>query len=60
MAKLKPCPFCGGEAEIVYTEWCALYSVRCSTENQNCEVMPETRGCPVEREAVEVWNRRGG
>lgn len=60
MSELKPCPFCGGEAEVVYTEWCAMYTVRCMDEYYNCEAMPETRHFVIEREAIEAWNRRVG
>lgn len=56
--ELKPCPFCGGEAEIVYTEWCAMYTVKCADEYNNCEVLPETRHCVVKEAAKEAWNRR--
>lgn len=49
MDKLKPCPFCGGEAEIAhsrnYYAWC-----------DKCE----TRGNwhATEAEAIEAWNTR--
>jgi hypothetical protein len=56
MRELKPCPFCGSEAEIWQDEdnwWC----IGCSGSD---------RGCPVafmnawrtEADAIEAWNRR--
>jgi hypothetical protein len=46
---LKPCPFCGGEAEIIRT------SVHCNSPT--CEAQPFTAGQSVE-EAIAAWNRR--
>lgn len=57
---LKPCPFCGGEAAVVYVEWCACYVVKCQDEYEDCDVLPETRYCCDESEAIEAWNRRAG
>ena len=50
--KLKPCPFCGGEAEMLNyspSEWLVV----CPT----CDGMVE-RWRNTEKEAVEQWNRR--
>lgn len=49
--ELKPCPFCGGEAFKILTEWGA-YVVQCGM----CDVMtaPHCRADHV----TEVWNRR--
>ena len=64
MIELKPCPFCGGEANITKGErWldetCTpskpYYYARC----QNCY----TTGYkyhPTEKEAIEAWNTRVG
>lgn len=58
MDELKPCPFCGGEAVVVYIEWCACYTVRCQSEYAECGVIPGTKYFVVESEAIEAWNRR--
>ena len=52
MDKLKPCPFCGGEAE--------LYEDDCSSKFYVC---CEACGCSTalhwrEEYVIEVWNRR--
>lgn len=52
---LKPCPFCGGEARIVYmisSRFGRSFSVECP--NCNLAVMPN----PSNEDAVEAWNRR--
>ena len=50
--KLKPCPFCGGEAEICDdTDLCLDVGIVC--EKCNLELVQET----VER-AIKAWNRR--
>ena len=58
MAELKPCPFCGGEADVVYIKWCACYIVKCQNEYEVCDVIPATKYCCVESDAIEAWNRR--
>ena len=53
MTKLKPCPFCGGEAS-TYVAYDDGYYVCC--DECGC-------GLPVyntEEEAVEAWNKRVG
>lgn len=53
--ELKPCPFCGGEAEINYGMtygFSYLYEPRCSS----CGCMLDTYS--TEGEAIEAWNRR--
>lgn len=48
---LKPCPFCGGEAEVrMFTS--TMIFVQC----QSC--LAGTSGFDSEHEAVKVWNRR--
>ena len=50
--KLKPCPFCGGKAEILnYSE--DEWLVHCVI----CDGMVE-RWRKTEKEAIEQWNRR--
>jgi Lar family restriction alleviation protein len=49
VTELKPCPFCGGDAEICGDEY---FWVTCTS----CGV--ETNGSHDEEEAVERWNRR--
>lgn len=52
MIELKPCPFCGGEAEI--TKWYEGYFVEC--REQHCG---GTIGAyKTEAEAIEAWNTR--
>lgn len=50
--KLKPCPFCGGEAEFFEDEFFCRYSVVCT----ECSAGTNTYG--VERDAIDAWNRR--
>lgn len=54
MDNLKPCPFCGGEAEVNHynhvIEW--MYEVRCPY--CGCG----TDGNKAEYGAIEAWNRR--
>jgi hypothetical protein len=58
MAELKPCPFCGGEAEL--REEGDGFFVSC--ENDRCNVIVETmvRVGRCEHDAIEAWNRRAG
>ena len=59
--KLKPCPFCGGEA-ILKRDRIGLYCVKCT----NCGCMTTFQfdfgeGEEVsKRKATDVWNRRAG
>lgn len=59
MKKLKPCRFCGGEAELVKRELSRersfggfLYGVTC----RSCGTQIATNG--GEEQAVEYWNKR--
>lgn len=58
MSELKPCPFCGGEAEVRHSVTCGYdsYWVECK-DFQNCRgrVSPVT---DVESIAVTAWNTR--
>ncbi len=54
--KLKPCPFCGGSAEL-YKVWSG-YSVKCcGNERCHMQAVPLPAYETKER-AVEAWNRR--
>ena len=54
---LKPCPFCGGEANVSWNThfgwvpWC---------DNGDCILNENTMGYETEQEAVDAWNRRVG
>lgn len=51
--QLKPCPFCGGEANIYQMHfWGTTYTCECS----DCGI--ETKPMDTEAEAIEAWNRR--
>ena len=64
--RLKPCPFCGGEAEVIFEEYSGdhivnEFYVRCTMFNNrlpNCLVMPNTITYDSEEEAIDAWNRR--
>ena len=54
MAELKPCPFCGGKAEVCedgswYWEW----EVHCLND-----IRHRIEYYHTEKEAIEAWNRR--
>lgn len=55
--ELKPCPFCGGKAEIQYGA-CDynVYQVVCHNEQDCCNAMNGWSDTP--EEAAEQWNRR--
>lgn len=50
-SKLKPCPFCGGKAELMYAPDVWVECTSCGAQSRMC-AMPET--------ALERWNRRAG
>lgn len=50
--KLKPCPFCGGEAKLYYTEFYEEFAVQCTW----CKA--DRYGYPTEQEAINAWNTR--
>ena len=55
--KLKPCPFCGGEAELVeHNEGLVFYFVRC--KNENCFAGAADVRHFSKETLVEAWNRR--
>ena len=57
MGELKPCPFCGGEAElheITFGE--KRFFIDCS--NGECPVLPQTDSFGYKEPAIHVWNTR--
>lgn len=49
--KLKPCPFCGGEAELIKiynTQWHYVQCVKCKVKTEH----------KTEQEAINAWNTR--
>lgn len=54
MTDLKPCPFCGGKAEV--QNWCDHWWVRC----YDCLISRTNRGFhhQSKEEAIADWNRR--
>lgn len=57
--KLKPCPFCGGKAELRKNEFFRTndwWYVACS--NLNCGIYAETADRPTPQEAAKLWNAR--
>ena len=58
--KLKPCPFCGGEAELASDAFDGrqVWFVRCRWAGGGVYVETEDGGTP--QEAAELWNRRAG
>lgn len=60
MTELKPCPFCGGKAELIkipVSPYPDKYYVRCSNQN-DCKVAAHTYMGGTAEEAIEDWNRR--
>ncbi|MBQ9564189.1 MAG: Lar family restriction alleviation protein [Synergistaceae bacterium] len=55
--KLKPCPFCGGEAVLDFVDDDAWY-VHCIDYDGDCDMRPHTKSYETPEEAIEVWNRR--
>ena len=53
MAELKPCPFCGGEAEII-SGFGGKYTAQC--KKGGC--MAGILWCPNKDSAIKAWNRR--
>lgn len=70
MSELKPCPFCGGEAEsgrtVIKTNgtWCDAAFVRCTVcDARTNRVLYDAKkhpNCEEYEEAEEYWNRRVG
>lgn len=59
MAELKPCPFCGGEAELVDYGLNARYKgVTCGECGARTRFFSPEIGIGGEFAAIEAWNRR--
>lgn len=58
--KLKPCPFCGGEAvvECHDEDYGDDWIVSCINLDGECEITPHTKFYETKQEAIEAWNRR--
>lgn len=59
--KLKPCPFCGGEAHIFVSEYEGVYVI-CSNCHARTETLTDrpyfTAYVPAVERVVDRWNRR--
>lgn len=57
--KLKPYPFCGGDAELTNGGYWGreLFKVRCGQKDK-CVILPETGAYFIKQQAAEAWNRR--
>lgn len=60
MSELKPCPFCGGKAELREERVNGYTKYFISCENDNCNVVVETmsRVGNTAAQAVEAWESR--
>lgn len=56
MKELKKCPFCGGEAMLIYDEILKGWFVCCG--NINCKIEPHSWYYDAKEDAIEAWNRR--
>ena len=56
MTDLKPCPFCGGEAEL-FKGKLGFWHVKCGGRPE-CGVLPLTNSASTEAEAIAAWNTR--
>jgi len=54
--ELKPCPFCGEDAEIPDYRTSGLRTVEWFIQCQRCPAVIEC--CDTEKEAVKAWNAR--
>jgi Lar family restriction alleviation protein len=62
MAELKPCPFCGGEAELHHKieplcidAYSYVYCTKCGVTT---EAFPKSFDHSSDEKAIEAWNRR--
>jgi len=58
--KLKPCPFCGGEADIVSTTYYSgrTYDYVAGCRFKKCLIKPRTEKFEFLEEAITTWNTR--
>jgi len=56
MEKIKPCPFCGGEAEVIYLE--KLHSFRPHCKKIGCILWYPIWDIETKEEAIGEWNIR--
>lgn len=54
---LKPCPFCGSKAEILYKN-APSNIIQCSQEKGRCPVEPVVGNYDTFEQCVKVWNTR--
>lgn len=57
--KLKPCPFCGGDAEFAHGGYWGseLFKVVCGNKDKSV-ILPETGAYFIKEQAAAAWNRR--
>ena len=57
MSSIKPCPFCGSEAQMHFEQLCqdTIYMVKCSNDRCQCQEMGWHE---TEEDAIKVWNTR--
>lgn len=58
MDKLKPCPFCGGEAKVEHEYYSNFTKINYCVSCFSC--FSSTFDFDTEQEAIEAWNRRVG
>ena len=56
--ELKPCPFCGGKAIIIYWDGSKTYSVGCVNTFVCHGGTHTSKAYRTEQEAAQAWNRR--
>lgn len=54
--ELKPCPCCGGKAELRHRPFDEDFFIKCEYQNWKCNT--QTLYYETEEEAIEAWNRR--
>ena len=56
--KLKPCPFCGGEAIQIFDVYDGTYVYGCCTIRCVGNAITNKMRLKTDKEAIEAWNRR--
>jgi Lar family restriction alleviation protein len=54
--KLKPCPFCGGQADLCKDEWNPKSNLKYFVICSSCGITTECKG--TKRSVIKIWNRR--